>query len=248
LALSDLSPESEIRIISETEVYAVFSSVTNLSETLIVPPKEESARFNQFLRALKKIDTDILYCRGAENNALMRNCIKRINARIVIFFGIPQKKLDLKCQILRIQEDSATLKTVMSFIPKIKVNWSLSSEIFGIINEFLKERGVKKDFFCVDVSLEENFYEFFRNYDSDKISFLFIGNSVADFSNEGSRIIYSGDVSFEYCSALVSLSRGCLISKNDLLLTEAGRFEKKCLQLDETSMVDSVKHFIEKNK
>jgi hypothetical protein len=168
---------------------------------------------------------------------------------MAIFFGNPQKKLDLKCQILRIQDEASTLKSGMSFIPEVNVIWSLSTEILRIIKTFLKERGVKKEFFCVDVSLEENFYEFFRNYDGENISFLFLGNSEANFSNEGNTIVYSGDVSAEYRSALVSLSKGCLVFENDEILTQARYFGKKYLQLDERIMhVDAVKEFIDENK
>ena len=249
VALSALSPDCEIRIVSETEVDGVYNAVGKLKEIAVIPPKEARAELRQFFLAHKEDKANILYCRNAEKSPVIRKYIENVNAGITIFFGNPPKKPVLKGQTLRIEDETAILKNVMSFIPDTKIKWKLSAEIIRIIKTFLKERGVKKNYFCVDVSLEENFYEFFRNYDGDNITFLFVGNSTAFFSNEKDKIIYTGDISQEYSSALVSLSCGCLIYEDETLLTEVKHFEKKFLHLDKTTMdVDLVKKFIDENR
>ena len=247
-ALTALSPRCEIKIIGETEIDGVYNAVGKLKEIVIIPPKEAGAELRQFFTAHKDNKTDILYCRAAEKSPLVKKYIENTNAGITILIGNPPKRLRPKGHFIRIEDETAMLTGVMPFIPETKINWKLSAEIMRIIKTFLKERGVKKDYFCVDVSIEENFYEFFKNYDCVKTSFLFVGNSSACFSNETGKIIYSGEVSPEYLSALVSLSRGCLIYEDDKLLTQAKHFEKKVLLLDKTTMsVDFVKEFVDKN-
>ena len=247
-ALSALSPNCRVRIVGNSEIDGVYDSVGNLKEFVLVPSKEEKAELKQLFSIHKKEEIDILYCRNAETSPIERKYIEGINARLAIMIGNPQKKLKLKGQVLRIEDESAMLKSVMSFIPDTKIKWSLSAEILRIAKTFLKDRSIKKDYFCIDVSLEENFYEFFRNYGNNNVSFLFVGNSSACFSNENGKVIYSGDISREYLSALVSLSRGCLVYEDNALLAEAKQFEKPVLKLDINTMsVDLIKKFIDKN-
>ncbi|MDR0304571.1 MAG: hypothetical protein LBH98_07400 [Chitinispirillales bacterium] len=248
-ALSALSNGSKIIVISDAEIGGVFDAVSNIVDILIIPERKDNAQKNKFLKKCAGMHTDILYCRKASDDAFTREFLPKINAGITILLGNSLKKLALKGQVIKIEDENSRLNDVMPFIPEVKIQWKLSSEILRSANAFLKERGVKKSYFCADIALERDFYEFFKNYPDDNISFLFVGNSESDFSNERSKIIYSGDISNSYLSALVSLSKGCLIMNDDLLLTEANHFEKRFVKLFNDIAADvKLKNFIDRNK
>jgi hypothetical protein len=249
VAFSALSPESKIIVISDEEIGGVFDAVSNIAEILLIPEKSDGYQRGVFLKKCANMVTDILYCRKSGENVFTREFLSKINTRITIVFGDSLKKAKLHGQIIRIEDESSTLNIAIPSIPEVKIQWKLSSEILKIANKSLKERGVKKSYFCVEVALEEEFYEFLRNYPDENISFLFVGNSQFGFSNEKSKIIYTGDISDSYISALVSLSRGCVIITDGLLLTEARHFEKRFVKLED-DYIDTVKvkSFIDKNK
>jgi hypothetical protein len=216
---------------------------------VVIPDKKDKGALRQFLKDCAKIKTDILYCRNAEENEFLRKCISKISIGIAIVVGSPLKKAAFKGQILRVEDAEMTLREAMPFIPETKVNWQLSAEVLKMTKAFLKGRGVKRDFFCVDVALEGNFYDFFRCYEDENVSFLFIGNSAMEFANEGSKILYCGDVANSYVSALVSLSKGSLTVDNDVLATETKRFGKHLLQIDgNRSDLGKIKLFVEQKQ
>jgi len=245
-ALSALSPRCEIVIVSELEIGGVFSGFSNLREMVVIPDKKDRGALRKFLKDCARIKTDILYCRNAEESVFVRKCMSKINVGIAVVVGNPPKKTVFRGQVLRVEDGDMTLRKAMPFIPETKVNWQLSAEVLKITKTFLKERGVKRDFFCVDVALEGNFYNFFNDYEDNNVSFLFIGNSAMEFSNEGSKILYCGDVAHSYVSALVSLSKGSLTVDNDLLMTETKRFGKRLLQVEGNySDLGKIKLFVE---
>jgi len=245
-ALSALSPNCKVVIVSELEIHDVFSGFSNLRQMLIIPDRKDRSASRLFLKNCAKTKTDILYCRNAEENVYLRKCMSKINAGIAIVVGSPLKKIAFKGQVLRLEDESMTLRDAMPFIPETKVDWQLAPEVLKITKTFLKEKGVKRDFFCVDVALERNFYDFFDKYEDNSVSFLFIGNSAMEFSNEGSKILYCGDVADSYVSALVSLSKGSLTVNNDVLITETNRFGKRLLMVDgNRSDLSKIKFFVE---
>ena len=250
VALSSLSPGSKIIVISDAEIGGVFDAVSNIEEIFIIPGKDTGTRRSVFLKWCANMSTNILYCRKAGEDAFIREFLPKINTDVTIVFGNFLKTSALNGQIIRVEDENSSLNKVMPFVPEVKIEWELSSEILRIVNNFLKERGVKKNYFCVDVALEKEFYEFFRNYPDENISFLFIGNSESDFSNERSKIIYSGDISYSYISGLVSLSKGCVIKYDDSLLTETKHFEKHFVVLGDSGNDNNIKikNFIDRNK
>ncbi|MCL2845150.1 MAG: hypothetical protein FWE23_06835 [Chitinivibrionia bacterium] len=118
-ALKAMSPSAEIRIISETTLDGFLLAEAKPTEIVKVPPQRERADFSLFLQKIKKMNVDILYCRNAENSPVILSCLSKMNTSIAVFFGNQSQRAVMKCKVLRIEDDEATLKNVMPFISDI---------------------------------------------------------------------------------------------------------------------------------
>jgi len=121
-ALCRLSPSAQVKIIRETEIDPFIVAEVKPTEIIKAPSDKDRAELGVFFQKVKKTDTDILYCRSAENNPVIRKCVSKIDASVAIFFGRPLKKAVVKAtaKCLRVEDDTATLRNVLSFIPDEK--------------------------------------------------------------------------------------------------------------------------------
>jgi len=115
-ALKSLSPSAEIKMISETPIDGFLIAAAKPTEIMKVPPQKDKADLSLFLQRLKKMNTDIIYCRSAESSPIILKCLENLNASLAVFFGVPPKKAVMKCKVLRIEDEASTLKNVMPFV------------------------------------------------------------------------------------------------------------------------------------